>query len=93
MGVASDSLGVLLAARLKRGISGGCESSGLTGLAFGEGGMPRVRRGVRLPLWLRPPGTGGRRSGTGEVMVRRLRDADGGRLCQWSRFTGVVNQP
>jgi hypothetical protein len=40
-----------------------------TGLAFGDGGMERPRRGVRLPLWARPPGTGGRRRGTAEDMV------------------------
>lgn len=41
----------------------------VTGRAEGEGGMPRVSRGVRLPLLLRPPGIGGRRSGTGDDMV------------------------
>jgi hypothetical protein len=39
-----------------------------TGLAFGDGGMERPRRGVRLPPWARPPGTGGRRRGTAEDM-------------------------
>lgn len=30
---------------------------------LGDGGIARPRRGVRLPLVLRPPGTGGRRRG------------------------------
>ena len=43
----------------------------LTGLALGEGGMPRVSFGaLGLPLLLRLPGTGGRRSGTEEDMAR-----------------------
>ena len=37
-----------------------------TGLALGEGGMDRPRRGVRVPLWVRAPGMGGRRTGAGE---------------------------
>jgi hypothetical protein len=41
----------------------------LTGRADGEGGMPRVSRGVRLPLLLRPPGMGGRSSGTVDDIV------------------------
>ena len=36
----------------------------LTGRAEGEGGIPRVSRGVLLPLLLRPPGMGGRSIGT-----------------------------
>lgn len=36
----------------------------MTGLACGDGGMERPRRGVRAPL-CRPPGTGARRRGTG----------------------------
>lgn len=43
----------------------------LTGLLLGEGGMPRVSFGARgLPLLLRLPGTGGRRSGTEDDMAR-----------------------
>jgi hypothetical protein len=48
--------------------SGGAALS-LTGRAEGEGGIPRVSRGVRVPLLLRPPGTGGRSSGTGDDIV------------------------
>jgi hypothetical protein len=40
-----------------------------TGLAFGDGGMDRPRRGVRLPLCERLPGMGGRRSGAGDAMA------------------------
>jgi hypothetical protein len=40
-----------------------------TGLAFGDGGIERPRRGVRLPPWARPPGAGGRRRGTAEDML------------------------
>lgn len=40
------------------------------GLMLGEGGMPRVSFGARgLPVLLRLPGTGGRRSGTGDDMA------------------------
>ena len=48
--------------------SGGAALS-LTGRAEGEGGIPRVSRGVRVPLLLRPPGMGGRSSGTGDDIV------------------------
>ncbi|KAH4927483.1 hypothetical protein HBI94_171460 [Parastagonospora nodorum] len=42
----------------------------VTGLAFGEAGMERPRRGaVRPPPWERPPGTGGRRRGTAWDML------------------------
>ena len=44
-----------------------------TGFTLGEAGMAKPRRGVRVPLLLRPPGIGGRSSGAGEDMV-----ADGG---------------
>ena len=74
IGVAKDSFGGPFcpdAARLKRGISGTGSASPPAGLWFGEGGIPNVRRGVRLPLWLLPPGTGGRRSGTGDDMVAK----------------------
>lgn len=40
-----------------------------TGLALGDAGMERPRRGVRLPLWARPPGMGGRRRGAGDDMA------------------------
>jgi hypothetical protein len=40
----------------------------MTGLAFGDGGMDRPRRGVRAPPWERPPGTGGRRRGTVDMV-------------------------
>lgn len=40
-----------------------------TGLEFGDGWISRVRRGVREPLLLRPPGTGGFRRGAGDDMV------------------------
>lgn len=58
---------------LKGGRSGtGGWPSPPTGFTLGEGGMPSVSRGVREPLWLRGPGTGGFKSGTGdgEDMVR-----------------------
>ena len=44
----------------------------LTGLALGDGGMPKVSLGARgLLVLLRLPGTGGRRSGTeGDDMAR-----------------------
>lgn len=45
----------------------------LTGLALGDGGMPKVSLGARgLPVLLRLPGTGGRRSGTEGVDIARL---------------------
>lgn len=47
----------------------GSSLGGLTGFMLGEGGIPRVRRGVRAPLPLRPPGTGGRRRGAGDDML------------------------
>lgn len=50
MGVASDSLGGPFAAKLNRGISFTGSASPVTGRAFGEGGIPNVKRGVRLPL-------------------------------------------
>jgi hypothetical protein len=56
----------------------GCEASAVapllsTGLALGEGGIPRVSLGARgLPALLRLPGTGGRRSGTEEEDMARL---------------------
>lgn len=40
-----------------------------TGRAWGEGGMERPSRGVRLPLCERAPGMGGRSSGAGEDMA------------------------
>lgn len=43
--------------------------AGWTGLTLGEGGMPRVSLGVRVPLLLRAPGTGGRRRGAGADML------------------------
>lgn len=59
------------------GCESGCGASAagaplpLTGLALGEGGMPRVSLGARgLPALLRLPGTGGRRRGTEEDMAR-----------------------
>ncbi len=73
MGVARDNFGGPLAAKLNLGISFKGSASPATGRAFGEGGIPSVRRGVRLPLWLRPPGTGGRRSGTGDDIVEEGR--------------------
>jgi hypothetical protein len=65
MGVASRSAGGIGRARL------GWTSFEpfTTGLALGDGGMERPRRGGRLPLWARPPGTGGRRRGTAEDML------------------------
>lgn len=47
----------------------GSSVGGLTGFILGEGGIPRVRRGVRGPLPLRPPGTGGLRRGAGDDML------------------------
>lgn len=45
----------------------------LTGLALGDGGIPKVSLGARgLLVLLRLPGTGGRRSGTEEVDMARL---------------------
>jgi hypothetical protein len=74
MGVASRSCGG--AGRPDGRMSGGMSdrwvglaSEPLTGFMFGEGGMPRVRRGAREPLWLRAPGTGGLRSGAGDDMM------------------------
>jgi hypothetical protein len=65
MGVARRRAGGMGRARL------GCTSFEpfTTGLAFGEAGMERPRRGGRPPLWARPPGTGGRRRGTAEDML------------------------
>lgn len=40
-----------------------------TGLADGEGGMARPRRGVRAPPLEREPGIGGRRRGAGEDIL------------------------
>jgi hypothetical protein len=73
MGVARRRAGGIGRARL------GCTSLEpfTTGLAFGDAGMDRPRRGVRPPLWARPPGTGGRRRGTvADMMVH-----DGGFTC------------
>lgn len=47
----------------------GSSLGGLTGFMLGEGGIPSVRRGVRAPLPLRPPGTGGLRRGAGDDML------------------------
>lgn len=72
IGVFIDSLGNV---GLEEGLSSGTSlgSAGaalsLTGRAEGDGGMPKVSLGVRVPLLLRPPGTGGRRSGTGDDIV------------------------
>ena len=41
----------------------------LIGLACGDGGIERPRRGVRAPPWERAPGIGGRRRGAGEDML------------------------
>lgn len=72
-GVVLDPMGV---ARRSWGGIGGRPSVGTpsvepvtTGLAFGDAGMERPRRGVRLPLWARPPGIGGRRRGAGDDMA------------------------
>lgn len=72
IGVCIDSLGnVGLEEGLRSGTSLGSEGAALslTGRAEGEGGIPKVSLGVRVPLLLRPPGIGGRRSGTGDDMV------------------------
>ena len=53
------------------GSSSGAAPMGLpTGLAFGEGWISSVRRGVRGPPLLRPPGTGGFRCGIGDDIAR-----------------------
>jgi hypothetical protein len=68
MGVARRSAGGIGRARL------GCTSLDsfepfTTGLAFGDAGIERPRRGGRPPPPARPPGTGGRRRGTVDDMV------------------------
>jgi hypothetical protein len=73
MGVANLSCGGVGrdAGRCNWGISGtgaGAFSFPFTGLMFGDGGIARPSRGVRAPLLLRPPGTGGRSSGAGDDM-------------------------
>lgn len=55
-----------------------------TGLALGDVGMERPRRGGRLPLWARPPGMGGRRRGAGVDMA-------GGGLDNGVMVTGSIN--
>lgn len=50
----------------------GSSFGGLTGFMFGDGGIPRVRRGVRGPLLLRPPGTGGLSRGAGDDILLQL---------------------
>jgi hypothetical protein len=50
MGVAKDSFGGPFAAKLNRGISFTGSASPPMGLWFGDGGIPSVKRGVRLPL-------------------------------------------
>jgi hypothetical protein len=45
-----------------------------TGFMLGEGGIPKVSFGVREPLLLREPGTGGLRSGAGDDMMSRGAD-------------------
>lgn len=71
--IVNDNLGALLVPMFNRGTSlGGCPwPSSPTGLAFGDGGIPKDSFGVREPLWLRPwPGTGARKRGTGLVIVK-----------------------
>ena len=71
--IVNDNLGALLVPMFNRGTSlGGCAwPSSPTGLAFGDGGIPKDSFGVREPLWLRPwPGTGARKRGTGLVIVK-----------------------
>jgi hypothetical protein len=46
----------------------------VTGLALGEAGIERPRRGG--PLWARPPGTGGLKSGTVDDMLDCVFDDD-----------------
>lgn len=62
MGVARRSAGGIGRERL------GCTSlvPFVTGLAFGEAGIERPRRGG--PLWARPPGTGGLNRGTVDMV-------------------------
>lgn len=70
MGVASRRAGGIGRARL------GCTSPVpfTTGLAIGDAGMERPRRGVRPPLCARPPGIGGRRRGTVDMVGCGLDD-------------------
>lgn len=70
MGVASDSFGAFeCMARLSLGTSAGTSPWPETGLTLGEGGIPRVSLGVRVPLELLPPGWGARNKGTGDDML------------------------
>lgn len=67
IGVANDSFGAagrVAGCNEGRAGTGGWPSPS-TGFTLGDGGMPNVSRGVREPLWLRCPGTGGRSNGTG----------------------------
>jgi hypothetical protein len=65
-----------------------CSTGGgfVTGLACGDGGMERPRRGVRTPLWARPPGMGGRRRGAGDDMA-------GWHLAVGSKADGCIYRP
>ena len=74
MGVAMESFGAVGLPRLMCGISRGCSPSPVTGRALGDGGIPSVSLGVLVPLWLRPPGTGVRRRGTGDAIVAGRRN-------------------
>lgn len=72
-----------------------------TGLACGEGGIERPRRGVRLPLCERAPGMGGRRRGAGDDMAGGEEAEDGVSTkatgciyihnARWDRATGCVD--
>jgi hypothetical protein len=77
IGVAKRSWGGAgrLAGRI-RGILGTVDSPFVesTGFMLGEGGIPKVSFGVREPLLLREPGTGGLRSGAGDDMMSRGAD-------------------
>lgn len=58
----------------RRPVSVGC-ASGFTGRALGLGGMARPRRGVLVPLLLRPdPGIGGRSKGAEVDMMCVLKE-------------------
>ena len=78
MGVASRSCGSAGRPCGRPAVTAGCgrgaidKSSGtglFNGLPLAVGGIASPRRGVRLPLPLRFPGIGGRRSGAGADML------------------------
>lgn len=78
MGVANDSFGRDGRADCCGGRLEICMAL-FRGLTFGDGGMARPSRGVRVPLLCRPPGIGGRSKGAGDDMLSG-EEWDGGKV-------------